>query len=250
MTQNFKTIIVDDEESSISNLKFLLSEYHPQITILGTANHFESAKKLLEHTEIDLAFLDVQFGTKNIFEFLESISPIYFSIIFISAYNHALQAFQFDAVDYLLKPIDINLLHKAIYKAQQKKMKNVESYTASKFLMENLKDKSTEKIAIASTSGYEIISTTEIYYFTANGSYTNVFLIEGRKIISSKNLKFFEQMTAASEFIRIHNSSLINKNFVKKIYKSDGGFVVMKNDKKLTISASKKNDVFKTFGLT
>lgn len=246
--KTLKAVIIDDENSSIENLTILVAEFCPQIKIINTAKTLSDAELLLKKGDFDLVFLDVQFGTKTIFNTLQKISPFNFSIIFISAYNYALRAFRFNAVDYLLKPIEIDLLVESVQKivAQNTSTDVIELTNNTKELSSN----SMSNLAVSVSNGYEIIALDQILFFSANGSYTIINLIGGRKITSSKNLKFYENLTFNKGFIRIHNSSLVNAIFVKKIYKSDGGYLVMQDDNRLNISISKKEFVFKAFGLS
>ncbi|WP_298541574.1 LytTR family DNA-binding domain-containing protein [uncultured Aquimarina sp.] len=248
MTKIINAIIVDDELNGIENLQSLIVTFYPKIQIVGTAQTFTEAQTLLESYDVDVAFLDIQIGTRSIFEFLEKFTKIDFEIIFMSAHNHALEAFKFMALDYLLKPIDIDDFKKAINRLLEGLEKRYFANNA-KELIEQLKLEKDKfnKISIPTFDGYEIVSISSILYCLADGSYTQLTLKDNKNIVASQNLKYYEYLLESFGFLRIHNSSLINKDHITRISKSDGGFVVMDDGKKLSISKTRKVDFFKSF---
>ncbi|MHA7056149.1 LytR/AlgR family response regulator transcription factor [Aquimarina sp. M1] len=248
MTKIINAIIVDDELNGIENLQSLIVTFYPKIEIVGTAQTFDDAQTLLESYTIDVAFLDIQIGTRSIFEFLEKFARIDFEIIFMSAHNHALEAFRFMALDYLLKPIDIDDFKKAIDRLLEGLERRYFANNA-KELIEQLKLEKNKfnKISIPTFDGYEIVSISAILYCLADGSYTQLTLKGNKHITASQNLKYYEYLLESFGFLRIHNSSLINKDHITRISKSDGGFVVMDDGKKLSISKTRKVNFFKSF---
>ncbi|KAA1245021.1 LytTR family DNA-binding domain-containing protein [Aquimarina sp. RZ0] len=248
MIKKINAMIVDDELNGVENLKSLIEAFYPQIEIMATAESFEQAEQQLRLHKIDIAFLDIQIGTRSIFEFLEKIRKIDFEIIFISAHDHALEAFKFMAIDYLLKPIDIDYFKQAINRL----LSNLEyKYFANnaKELIGQLKLEKDKfnKISIPTLDGYGMLSIDSILYCLADGSYTNLSIKGNRTILASKNLKYYEALLEDFGFLRIHNSSLISREHIARISKSDGGYVVMDDGKKLSISKARKAGIFEVF---
>ncbi len=248
MTKTVNAIIVDDELNGIENLQSLITTFHPNIKIQGTAQNFKEAQAILDSNPIDVAFLDIQIGTRSIFEFLESFSKIDFEIVFISAHNHALEAFKFMAVDYLLKPIDIEDFNKTMDKLLQSLERRYFANNAKELIQQlKLEKEKFNKISIPTFDGYEIISIKSILYCQADGSYTQIIMHNNKNILASQNLKYYESLLEDFGFSRIHNSSLINNEHITRISKADGGFVVMDDGKKLSISKARKVDFFTNF---
>lgn len=245
-----RTLIVDDELNGIENLSQILKEFCPNTEIVGTAQSLIEAEEKMKLLNPHLVFLDVQIGTKTIFDLLEHLKEIPFEIIFISAYNHALKAFKYMAVDYLLKPINIESLTAAVEKARYH-IKNRNFYDHAKELLNSLKSSNNEhyKIAVPTSDGYEFVYANDILYCMAGGAYTTLHLLNNRKLVASQNLKFYEDLLVNTNFVRIHNSSLINIKYVKKVSRSDGGHLLMENGKTLSFSRSKKEVLFKKLNL-
>ena len=243
-----KAIIVDDELNGIENLQALLETFYPQIEVVGTAQTFFEAQSLLENNYIDIAFLDIQIGTRSIFEFLEKLSRIDFEIIFMSAHNYALEAFKFMALDYLLKPLDLEGFKNAVDRLLDGLEKKYFANNARELIQQLQLDKEKfNKISIPTFDGYDIVPVGSILYCIADGSYTELFLNNGKHIVASQNLKYYEVLLENYGFLRIHNSSLINKDYITRISKSDGGYVVMDDGKKLSISKMRRVDFFNNF---
>lgn len=248
MTKVINAIIVDDELNGVENLHSLIVTFYPQIQVVGTAQTFDETNTLLESHTVDVAFLDIQIGTRSIFELLEKFEKIDFEIIFMSAHNHALEAFKFMALDYLLKPIDIDDFKKAINRLLEGLERRYFANNAKELIQQlKLEKDKFNKISIPTFDGYEIVSIGAILYCLADGSYTKLTLEGNKQIIASQNLKYYEYLLENFGFLRIHNSSLINKDHITRISKSDGGYVVMDDGKKLSISKTRKIDFFKSF---
>lgn len=238
-----KTIIVEDEKYSRETLKNLLEEFCPEVTIAGMAESVDQAIPLIRHAKPDLVFLDIELQTGTGFDILAQVQDMSFEVIFTTAFEqYAIKAIKFSSLDYLLKPIDLEDLKSAIQRALVKKTKEVKQAQMD-VLFSHFKaiEKSPRKICLSTADGLEFINAAEILYCEANGSYTN-FHLNGRKIIVSKNLKEYEGLLDPVQFMRVHNSYLINLHEVRKFVKSDGGFVVMNDKAELSISPKKRQE--------
>jgi two-component system LytT family response regulator len=180
----------------------------------------------------------------NGFDMLEMIPEKNFDVIFITAYNNwAIKAFKYNAIDYILKPIDIEELLKAIKKVDEKRKKlNSGGLDITKYneLINNIQNKTISKIAISTSEGVEYIEIDKIIRFEGDGSYSKVYIVDQPYILVSKNLKEFQDLLEEKNFFRTHNSHLINLDFVKKYILKDGGYIEMKDNSIVPISRRKK----------
>jgi two-component system LytT family response regulator len=236
-----RSIIVDDEFKSREGLKALIEKFCENIEVAALCQDGDEAIAAIDSYKPDVVFLDVQLQRETGFEILEKLDKIEFEIIFTTAYSEfAIKAFKFAAIDYLLKPIDINELRKAVDKAQKRIIGSISERVAQ--LAQNLKGNSFRhsRLAIPANDGLVFINVGEIIYCEASGNYTNIFMDDGRKFVVSRTLKEYEDLLEEHDFFRIHNSFLINLNSIKKYIRGEGGQVVMVNDKALDVSKMKK----------
>ena len=233
-----KAIIVDDEAKSRNTLITSLNRYTPQVEIVAdAASVVEALKKIKEH-QPDLLFLDVQLPDGSGFDILELLPNLNFKIIFVSAYDkYAIDAFKFSAIDYLLKPVEPELLIKAVEKsAKEGKLESLEGKL--NVLLSNRKQ--IEKIALPSTNGLELVKVEEIVYCQADSNYTIFHLQNKQQIMVSRSLKEYDEILSPLGFFRIHQSYLIKLSFVKKYIKGEGGSVILENGKELDVSRRRK----------
>lgn len=245
-----RTIIIDDEQNCIDSLVFDLHKHCKEIEILeACVNPKEGLLSIKKHKP-DLVFVDVQMPWMNGFEMLELLDDINFAIIFTTAYDQfAAKAFRLSAIDYLLKPIDVNDLKDAVKKAMDKiqQRSGLDNITN---LLQNIKQpENNQRIAFPGREGYEFVETGKIIYAQAEGSYTHVFLTDRRKLIISKTLSDIEEMLPPELFHRVHHSTLVNLSHVTHLFKSDGGYLVLDNGEKLAVSKSKKDGLMERLGL-
>ena len=241
-----RIIIIDDEQKSCQTLERLLSDFCKNVEVLALCQTIDAGVEAINKYKPDLVFLDVQMKGETGFDLLTKIHPVDFEIVFATAYSeYAIKAFKFSAIDYLLKPIDIEDLRKAVEKVEQKK--NMDIPGRIEQLMSNLKPASSKqhKLAIPSSDGLVFVKITDIVYCEASSNYTTFFIADGKKYIVSRTLKEYEDMLADNDFFRIHNSYLINLNAIKKYIRGDGGQVVMVNDATLDVSKRKKESFLK-----
>jgi len=237
-----RVVIVEDEIHSREALKSLLMEFCEGIEIAGMAADVETAVSLIKQTTPDLLFLDVELQTGTGFDVLDQLHEVNFEIVFTTAFEqYAVKAIKLSSLDYLLKPIDIEELQRAVEKASVKKDEVVQKQKLEA-LMSNLGSAGKKKICLATSDGIEFINIQDIVYCEANGSYTNFHLTNGTTILVSKNLKEYETILSDQNFMRVHNSFLINLTEVKKFVKSEGGYILMKNNAQISISQKKRDE--------
>ena len=239
------SIIVEDEETSRDILKNYLKKYCPNVTVLGQASNIEEALVLIRNNALDLVFLDVEMPYGNAFDLLDKVGDINFETIFVTAYNHyAIDALNAHASYYLMKPISIDELIKAVDYVTEIRTK--EDALQDEVLVPKTNFVS-GKITIPQQNGFEVINTADILYCKADDNYTEIYLNNNKKKLVSKTLKYFEEALTDSSFARVHKSYLVNVNEVVKYLKGKGGSVVLSNGKEIMVSASKKSALLSYF---
>ncbi|WP_460219997.1 LytR/AlgR family response regulator transcription factor [Psychroserpens sp. MEBiC05023] len=240
-----RSIIVEDEETSRQILKNYLYKYCPNVEVLGEAANIEEALVLIRNTELDLVFLDVEMPYGNAFDLLDKVGDVNFETVFVTAYNHyAIDALNAHASYYLMKPISIDELIKAVDYVTE--IKSKEDALQDQVLVPKTSAVN-GKITIPQQDGFEVLETANILYCKADDNYTEIYLNTNKKKLVSKTLKYFEEALRDSNFARVHKSYLVNVNEVKKYVKGKGGSVVLSNGKQIMVSASKKSDLLSYF---
>ena len=237
-----KAIIVDDEAKARRILENFIVEYCPQIQILALAEDVPQAVTAIQKSKPDVVFLDIEMPGYNGFQLLDFFETIDFEIIFTTAYSEfALRAFQVSAIDYLLKPIQIDQLTAAVHKLE-KIQGNSLIKERIETLQKNLEEYKIKKIVVPLSEGSLFVALNDILFLKAEGSYANIFFKDGSKVIVSKNLKDYEdQLTLEEGFFRTHRSFLINTNYISQI-SSDGTEATMSNQSVINISRERKQD--------
>ena len=242
-------IIVDDELKSRESLKILLEEFCDNVAVKALCQDVAEAVVAIQQYKPDVVFLDIQLQRETGFDLLTQLGDFDFEVIFTTAYaEYAIKAFKFAAIDYLLKPIDIEELKRALSKVE-KRMNDSISLRLQQ-LMQNLKNTSSEnyKLALPTTDGLVFVKMQDILYCEASSNYTEITVMDGKKYIVSRTLKEYEDMLGEHNFYRIHNSYLINLNAIKKYVRGEGGYVIMANDKSLDVSKRKKEGFLARIG--
>lgn len=239
------SIIVEDEETSREILRNYLKKYCPNVSIVGEASNVEEALVLIRNNPLDLVFLDVEMPYGNAFDLLDKVGDINFETIFVTAYNqYAMDALNAHASYYLMKPISIDELIKAVDYVTEIKTK--EDALQDEVLVPKTNSVS-GKITIPQLNGFEVINTSDILYCKADDNYTEIYLNSNKKKIVSKTLKYFEDILIDGSFARVHKSYLVNVNEVVKYVKGKGGSVVLSNGKEIMVSASRKSALLSYF---
>ncbi len=238
-----RTILVDDEPRGINTLKKLLQEYCPEIKIIAECPDAETAKEKIELLEPQLLFLDISLPRKSSFDLLAELDNISFEIIFVTAHNeYTLQAFHYSAVDYLMKPIDEDLLVDAVQRASERIAVKSTNNNVTAFLHNLQKSQTPQemKLCIPSVKGFQVVDLKDILYCEATGSYTNFYFTDKRMICSAKTIHVYEDLLSDAGFIRIHKSYLINLMHVKEYIRGEGGMLVLSNGTEVEVSRRKK----------
>lgn len=240
-----KTIIVEDEETSRGILRNYLAKYCPLVELVGEAENIQQALALIRNHTLDLVFLDVEMPHGNAFDLLEQVGDRSFETVFVTAYNqYAIEALNTHASYYILKPVAIDELIKAVdYVAAIKKK---ERALENKVLTTNTAEKQ-GKITVPVQDGFEVIAAENILYCQADDNYTQIFLKQGRKKLISKTLKYFEEALTDFGFARIHKSYLVNVDEIMGYKKGKGGSVVLSSGKEVMVSASQKANLLAHF---
>lgn len=240
-----KTLLVDDEIGARESLKQLLQMHCPSIEILGQASNVAEANAIIKENEIDLIFLDVEMPDGTGFDLLEQVSEKNFDVIFVSGFEKfAIRAFEFSAIDYLLKPIDTDLLIKAVSKISQSPNQYVDQRV--KLLLNHYFEKDTSKIALPYSEGLEFVEPKDIIRLEASDAYTMVYL-ENRKsesFLVSKSISQIEKLLP-EHFFRTHKSHVINLKKVKRFQRTDGGIIFMENETQIPLARRRKEDFIK-----
>ena len=237
-----RAVVVDDIQKFRKNLIQDLADYCPDIEVVGEADGVISAAKKINTLKPDVVFLDIQINEGTAFDLLSVLGDIKFKIIFTTASDEfAIKAFKISAIDYLLKPIDIDELKCAVAKL---KIGNKDNY---ELLQTNIKEenKSNKRLALHSQDKIEIIEIGNIIRCESNVNYTQFFFKDGTKMLVTKTLKEYDKMLTEFGFYRVHQSHLINIDYLKEYVKIDGGYLKMKDGSSVPISTRKKSSVLR-----
>ena len=235
-----KAVIIDDEAESRNVVSNILNNFCTGINMLGEADNVASGVKLIRQTNPDLVFLDIQMPDGTGFALLEQISEINFHVVFVTAYEqYAIKAIKFSALDYLLKPIDPGQLIEAVEKVK-KMLPEKDQSTARIFnLLKNKKDIS--KIALPTLNGFRFVRINDIIRCESDNNYTIIYLHTAEKVVVTHTLKEYESLLKSESFVRVHQSHLINLNYVDQYIKGDGGTVIMSDGSEIEVSRRKKD---------
>jgi len=243
-----KAIIIDDELHAINVLTKLVKKVTSEIEIIASVTSAKEGFSKIIELQPDLVFLDVEMPGGNGFDLLSMFSEINFQIVFTTAYEHyALQAIKFSALDYILKPIDLEELTIAI-----KKIVSVNKEESSKrvnSLLGNLNESQIKRMILPNKGSYESISIEDIVLLKADNNYTEFILNNGKSILVSKTIKEYEGLFRNYTFFRIHKSTIVNLKYIDKYTKGDGGEVLMKNGLVAKVSRYRKKEFLKVFNI-
>lgn len=241
-----KSIIIDDELNCRDNLKMIIDDYCPELEVVGMADSAQKARELIGEHKPDLIFLDIKMPKEDGFQLLQSFPERDFSVVFTTAYNeYALQAFKADAVDYIEKPIGLDELKAAVRKVIRLNPSLSLELSAT---VENTESKKTvfrdnEKISLATRDGFTVVKNDEIVNLEASDNYTMIYMTDGRKFLSCKNIKVYEESLNPEVFYRVHKSHIVNvKHHLKGFSRHDGNNVQLSNGKMIPVARRKLSD--------
>lgn len=238
-----KAILIDDIEQARITFKKDLEVYAPDVKIIGEASGVVEGAKLLKNMQPDILFLDIQMQDGSGFDLLDILPEINFKIIFITASDaHAIKAFRYAAIDYLLKPVDPDELKASLEKYRAHQPNESEKY---KLLNDSLKNasKPNERLALHAQDKIHIINIADILRCESNVNYTEFFFLDAKRIVVSKTLKEFEEILSDQGFYRVHQSHLVNTKMIREFVKTEGGHLIMQDGKMVPVSTRKRADV-------
>ena len=242
-------VIIDDEKSARETLRAMLDLYCPTVRVLGEADGVETGRELIRTMKPELIFLDVEMPTGTGLDLIKGMEPVQAQIIFTTAYAHyAIHAIKLPALDYLLKPVNRQELIAAVAKMKRKEPElQHEVLDLLKQQLDGKKEQS-ERLVITSLQGFEVIKISDILYCEGERNYTTFHLNNKEALLSSKTLKEYEMMLPSDKFIRVHQSYLVNINYVKRYLKGRGGTLIMANGKSIEVSKHKKQALIDALG--
>lgn len=246
-----KALIIDDEIPAQKILRALLQEHCREVTVVACASSAGEARKLLASGDIDILFLDVNMPGENGFDLLQSIESSDFSVVFVTGnQEYALKALKASAVDFLLKPVDIDELKGAVKKLQyfqqlrrQNKLLNNNYLSSLKDFAENFKNqKAISRLTLHHLQGFKIVEVADILYLEAERNYTVFHMVDREKIMVSKGIGDYVELLDEKIFFRTHKSFIINLHHLKEYSTADGYFAVMKDGTSVLISRRRVDD--------
>ena len=235
-------VLIDDEASNSSSLQAKLNRYCPAVNVIAVCENADDGIRAIESLHPDIVFLDIEMPVKNGFVMLQQLTYKNFALIFVTAYDHyAIRAIRFSALDYLVKPVEIEELIAAVGRVPEKKTA-LHTSQQMEILLGHVATPGKEfsKLAVSSTEGIRFINTTDILYLKASINYTYIHLPGKHKLIMSRTLKDVEELLDPAIFLRIHNSFIINRNYINRYIRGDGGQVMMTDGTMLDVSKRKK----------
>jgi len=238
-----KAVIIDDEQNNIDNLSILLAQYCPQVKVTATALNANDGKEIILKLKPDIVFLDIQMPGETGFDLLKSLPDHFFEIIFVTAFDkYGIQAVKFAAIDYLLKPINIEELKDAVHKAVLKRDSQKQNLQLNNFLelLKLQQQKEEHRIALPTGKEIRFVKTQDIYHCESSNNYTNFFIVNGEKLLVSKPIYEFEELLKDYGFIRCHQSHLVNKRYIKSWIKDEGGYLLLEDQSLIPVSKQKK----------
>lgn len=237
-----KAIIIDDEEKAQKNLFNLLKEYCDNVEVMAMESSIEEGIERIDKLKPDLVFLDIEMDNETGFDLLKHYPEPAFHVIFVTAHDeYAIRAFKHSAVDYLLKPVDIDELTEAVTRLESKvNVKPAESNID--FLLSQLANPSKEldKLILPSMESLLFVNVEDIVRCESIDNYTNFHMASGKVHLVSKNIKHYEDILQDTHFFRVHRSHLININFIKEYHRGEGGYLTLTNGEQVPVSRRKK----------
>lgn len=236
-----KAVIVDDEANAIKNLKWELENFCSEVNVCDSFTNPVDAISAINYLKPDCVFLDIEMPEMDGFQLLNSLKFRDFDLIITTAYdNYAIRAFRERAVDYLLKPIDSDDLLKSVERVKAHKNKNTLGFEVRKVLESITPETPKRRVALPLSGKTIFVDSHDIVYCKSNGNYSEVFFKEQKKEMLSKKLKELEALIDNNIFCRVHNSYLVNINYIKEYIKKDGQYLILEDRTSIPVSRSKR----------
>lgn len=246
-----KSVIIDDEKKHRETITMLLETYCPTVDIVAEAKDRDSLLQAIDDHQPDLIFMDIDLGGTTAFEILNQLDQINFKIVFVTASaSHAITGYQYNAIDYLLKPIEPKKLIQVV-----ERVASFQPATVSKeIVLEEFRQLyggavSSIKISVSDAKGVHVLKVNDIMYCQSSGNYTTFSMKDRSEIIISKNLKYFETKLEVYNFVRIHKSYLVNIDHIQQILKEDDGMVLLSDETSLPLAKTHKKQVLEKLNM-
>lgn len=238
-----KALIIDDEKDARDALTVLLSKFVDGVEVIGDAGGVEAGLRAIETLQPQLVFLDINMEDGTGFDLLDQLEHCNFHLIFVTAFNqYAIKAFKYAAVDYLLKPVDLQELRKCV-----ERIRVLTSHEHTEDRVHHLKTikakGANSKLALPSMDGYDIVDVYDVIRCEGQKNYTTFFLKGGKRIVVSKTLKEYEYLLSEHNFLRVYQSHLVNLGCITKYMKGRGGSLVMEDGSTIPVSREKKEEL-------
>ena len=242
-----RAVIIDDESRSRETLQEMLKLYCPNVEVVSEGMDVQSGLLAIRSQNPDLVFLDIKMPDGSGFDLLRQLMPINFKLIFITAYEeYAIKAFKFNAVDYITKPVDPDELQLAVEKAT----KTLDAENINGRLKQMLDDYSrpnvaeNRKLILKTSEAIHILDTDDIVRCESDSNYTIFIMNNQEKIMISKSIKEYADFLEEQDFFRVHQSHLINLNYLKR-FKKDDLVCVLKDNTEVPVSYRKRNELLR-----
>ena len=238
------SVIIDDEELAQQTIGLMISEFTPDVEVLGYASNALGGIKLIKEQKPELVFLDVEMSGGSGFEMLDAMDSIDFDVIFVTAYKEfAVKAFKYEALDFLLKPVDPEELQNAVGR-YRKRVTPEDKIDHRMELVKSLPLMNT-KVPLPHKDGVRFLEVEKVIRLEADGSYVTIHSIDERPQVISKPLKYYAEILSDAIFIRVHRSHMVNIKYVKEFKREGGGYVVLDNEEIIQVAEKKKELVLK-----
>lgn len=241
-----RTIIIDDEKNARTAIREMLQLMFNDIDICGEAEGVNSGVKLIKETQPEMAFLDIKMKDGSGFDLLRRVDNLDFSVIFLTAFEqYAVKAFRYAATDYLLKPVVPEDLITAVKKVRTNKEASILTLEA---LLENIQQPTQRKLVLKTTESIHLISPQDIIQCEGSGNYTNFYTVDHQKFTISKPLKEYDELLCTQQFMRVHQSHLVNLHHVQKIDKREGVTLIMSDGEIVPVAVRRKEALLNKLG--
>lgn len=235
-----KAVIIDDESCFREMIQMLLEDYFPDVEIAAQAESVDEAVLFIEEHKPDLVFLDIEIKGGTGFHVLQKLKNRDFKLIFITAFNEfAIQAIKFSAIDYILKPINEFEFKAGVERAIQE-IEKFENSGSLDLLLNNFRNNTDKKLVLRTSQDLHVVNIGDLVHCVADNAYTTFYLDSGEKIMVSKGIGEYAELLASFGFVRPHQSHLVNLDYIKKLDKTDGGFLILKDKTEIPVSSRQK----------
>ncbi len=244
MEEKIKTVLVDDEKSSLKILEHLLEKNAPDVEIVGTASSVKEGINVIDKLKPDLVFLDISMPDGDGFEVIDKVSYKGFSVVFSTAYDeYAIRAFDVSALHYILKPVQAKDLVEAVNRYKSTKSDDIQQ--KMEIFAKIVNKEQPTKLILPTSSGMNIIDIQDIVRCESSNNYTTFFMTNKTKIVVSKSIQVYEHLLSQTHFCRLHNKHIVNLKFIKKYVKGRGGYVILLDGTQVDVSEGRKKEFIK-----